>query len=63
MLLVFLQNEIEVVETEDFIQFFGNDKRVQFDFPLVAKRQKELEIQFSACAKELNLQVIENKGD
>ncbi len=53
---------IEVVETEDFIQFSGNDKGVQLDFPLVTKRQKELEIQFRECAKELNLQVIENKG-
>lgn len=53
---------IEVSGTEDFIQFSGNDKGVQLDFPLVTDRQKELEAQIRQSAKNKNLLIIENKG-
>lgn len=53
---------IEVSGTEDFIQFSGDDKGVQLDFPLVTDRQKEMEAQIRQSAKNQNLAIIENKG-
>jgi len=53
---------VEVSGTEDFIQFSGDDKGVQLDFPLVTERQKEMEAQIRQSAKNQNLAIIENKG-
>ncbi len=44
------------------IQFTGDAKGVQFDFPLVTDRQKSMESTFRSIAKELNLEVVENRG-
>jgi hypothetical protein len=48
--------------TSDFIQFSGDAKGVQLDFPLVTDRQKSMETAFRSVAKELNLQIVENRG-
>ena len=53
---------VEVSGTEDFIQFSGDDKGVQLDFPLVTERQKEMEAQVRQNAKNQKLAIIENKG-
>ena len=53
---------VEVSGTEDFIQFSGDDKGAQLDFPLVTDHQKEMEAQIRQSAKNQNLAIIENKG-
>lgn len=53
---------IRIAGTEDFIQFSGDDKGVQLDFPLITDRQKELESHFRQSAIKEGLKIIENKG-
>ena len=53
---------VEVSNSDDFIQFSGDDKRVQLDFPLVTDRQKDLEKKFRQVAKKRDLEVFDNKG-
>ena len=53
---------VEVSGTEDFIQFSGDVKGAQLDFPLVTDHQKEMEAQIRQSAKNQNLAIIENKG-
>ncbi len=48
--------------TSDFVQFSGNTKNVQLDFPLITDRQKSMEARFRTTAREMNLKVIENRG-
>ena len=48
--------------THDFIQFSGNTKNVQIDFPQITDRQKSMGVRFRTIAKEMNLKVIENRG-
>jgi hypothetical protein len=48
--------------TSDFIQFTGDAKGVQLDFPLVTDRQKSMETAFRSVAKELNLEIVGNRG-
>ena len=48
--------------TSDFIQFTGDAKGVQLDFPLITDRQKSMESAFRSIAKELNLEIVENAG-
>jgi hypothetical protein len=48
--------------TDDFIQFSGNTKNVQLDFPQITDRQKSMEVEFRTVAKEMNLNVVENRG-
>lgn len=53
---------IKIHGTDDFIQFTGDAKGVQLDFPLITDRQKNLESAFRSAGKDLNLKIIENKG-
>jgi hypothetical protein len=53
---------VTVSDTNDFIQFTGDNKGVQLDFPLSTERQRSLEAQFRKSAGEQNLKIIENKG-
>ncbi len=53
---------IGISGTEDFIQFSGDNKGVQLDFPLVTDRQKELESHFRQSAKKEGLKIIDNTG-
>jgi hypothetical protein len=48
--------------TDYFIQFSGNAKNVQLDFPQITDRQRSMETRFRTTAKEMNLKVIENRG-
>ena len=53
---------IKIYGTEDFVQFTGDLEGVQLDFPLITKRQKSLESTFHRASRDLNQEVIENKG-
>ncbi len=53
---------VKISDTDDFIQFSGDEKWVQLDFPLVTDRQKNLEDKFGKVARKWDLEVIENKG-
>jgi hypothetical protein len=48
--------------TRDFVQFSGNTKNIQLDFPLITDRQKSMEVAFRTTAKEMDLKIIENRG-
>jgi hypothetical protein len=48
--------------TRDFVQFSGNTKNIQLDFPLITDRQKSMEAAFRTTAKEMDLKIIENRG-
>ena len=48
--------------SDDFIQFTGDNKGVQLDFPLVTERQKNQESAFRDTSAKLNLEVIDNQG-
>jgi len=48
--------------TRDFVQFSGNTKNIQLDFPLITDRQKSMEAAFRTTAKEMDLKIIENQG-
>lgn len=48
--------------TDGFIQFSGNTKNVQLDYPQITDRQKSMEVRFRTVAKEMNLNVVENRG-
>jgi hypothetical protein len=48
--------------TDDFIQFSGNTENVQLDFPQITDRQKGMEVEFRTVAKEMNLNLVENRG-
>ena len=51
-----------VQRTKDFVQFSGNTKNIQLDFPLITDRQKNMEAAFRTTAKEMDLKIIENRG-
>ena len=53
---------IQSKDNEDFIQLTGGIKGVQLDFPLITEKQKKSESTFRNTCKELNLNIIENKG-
>jgi hypothetical protein len=53
---------VTVYGTSDFIQFTGDAKSVQLDFPLVTDEQKSMETAFRSVAKELNLNTVENRA-
>ncbi len=53
---------IKIQGTYDFIQFTGDTKGVQLNFPLITEEQKQHEAAFNNVSKKLNLKVIENKG-
>jgi hypothetical protein len=53
---------VKIKGTDDFIQFTGDTKGVQLDFPLVTERQKSMEVAYKQVAKELNLAIVENRG-
>lgn len=48
--------------SSDFIQFTANEKGAQIDFPLITDRQKSMEALFRSVVKELNLEIVENRG-
>jgi hypothetical protein len=48
--------------TRDFVQFSGNTKNIQLDFPLITDRQKSMEAAFRTTAKDMDLKIIENRG-
>jgi hypothetical protein len=53
---------IEISGTGDFIQFTGDKKGVQLDFPLLTENQKRMESKIRSIAKDQSLTVVENKG-
>jgi len=53
---------IKVQGTGDFIQFTGDIDGIQLDFPLITSKQKKRETDFWGAARDLNLDVFENKG-
>jgi hypothetical protein len=48
--------------TNDFVQFSGDTKSIELDFPLVTDRQKSMEEKFRSMAKSMNLEAIERRG-
>ncbi|MCI5141624.1 MAG: hypothetical protein D3909_07825 [Candidatus Electrothrix sp. ATG1] len=53
---------IEIENSEDFFQFKNYQNELEIDFPLVTDRQKTLESKVRQAFRDLNLEIIENKG-
>ncbi len=53
---------IHVGGTEDFVQFTGDAKGVQIDFPLVTDKQQSNESKIKQVATDLKLEFHETRG-